>query len=97
MSPRTRVWKRPQIWTELGALGVAAFVQTPVSAATGDVDLASISQAFAQVQTAATGNVLTLALSLPLVAAVAGCMALATMAWMPHGLCYAPFAKTHIL
>ena len=48
MSPRTRVWKRPQIWTELGALGVAGFVQTPVAAATGDVDLAAISQAFAQ-------------------------------------------------
>ena len=48
MSPRIRVWKRPQIWTELGALGVAAFVQTPVAAATGDVHLAAISQAFAQ-------------------------------------------------
>ena len=96
MSPRIRVWKRPQIWTELGALGVAGFVQTPVAAATDDVDLAAISQAFAQAQTAARGNVLTSALPLPLVAAAAGCMALATVAWMPHGHALALVGGLHV-
>ena len=96
MSPRMRVWKPPQIWTELGALGVAAFVQTPVAAATGDVDLAAISQAFAQAWTAARGNVLMSALPLPLVAAAAGCVALAAVSWMPHGHTVALVGGLHI-
>ena len=80
----------------MGALGVAALVQTPVAAATDDVDLAAISQAFAQAQTAARGNVLTSALPLPLVAAAAGCMALATVAWMPHGHALALVGGLHV-